>query len=126
MILTLYIYIVCLTVVKELNGDGVGLLGVVVDDIGGGVVLVMDGETGPVGWDRGIESELVAMFVHAEDILDTCLISPRGGASVPSPATSAGMLGIGVDVGGDAIGLDFVFENIGKGTGTVYGVDDRV
>ena len=36
------------------------------------------------------------------------------------------MLSIAVDVGGDGVGFDFVFENVGKGLRAVYGVDEGV
>ena len=36
------------------------------------------------------------------------------------------MLWVAVDVSGDAVGFDFVFEDVGEGVRAVNGVDDGV
>ena len=64
--------------------------------------------------------------MEAEDVFDGGFVGPGGGACVPGPAAAARVLGIGVDVGGDAVGFDLILEDVGEGGGAVDGVDDGV
>ncbi len=120
---------VCLSVVDEVDG-GVGgrALGgaFVADDVHRAAVAEADGEVLPLGGYARVEYQFVAPFVDADDVFDTGFVSPGGGAGVPGPATAAGMLRVAVDVGSDAVGLDFVFEHIGQCLGAVDGVDEGV
>ena len=85
----------------------------VADDVYRVAIAIADGEMRPVGRNTRVEGELVTVEAEAEDVLDTGLVGPRGGTSVPCPAATTRMLWVGVDVGSDAVGLDFVFEHVG-------------
>ena len=92
--------------------------------VGGGVVAVGDGEGVPGGRDVWGDGELVAREVEAEDVFYGDFVGPGGGAGVPCPAAPSGVLRVGVDVGSDAVGFDFVFEGVGEGGGALDGVDE--
>ena len=118
-----------LSVVDKVDG-GVGCRAFggafIVDDIHGTSMAVADGEVLPFGGYTWVEDEFVATFVNTDDVLDTSLVGPRGRTGVPSPSTTAGMLRVAVDVGGYAVGLNLIFEDIGKGLCAMDGVDEGV
>lgn len=121
--------LMCLAVVDKVDdiGRGRGRFGALVaDDVERTAVAVANGELLPLGGYAGIEGELAALFAEAEDVFDASFVGPRGGAGVPCPAATTGMLRIAVDVRCNAEGLHFVFEDIGKRLRAVDGVDEGV
>ena len=98
----------------------------IVDDVDSGTVAIADGELRPVGGDVRGDDERVALERKTKDVLDAGFVGPGGGAGVPRPAATAGVLGIGIDVGGDTEGLDLILEDVGQRLGAVDGVDEGV
>ena len=98
----------------------------VADDVETLAKAVAEGEAVPFGGDAGGEGEGGGLQMEAENFLDASLVGPGGRASVPSPAAAPWVLGVGVDVGCHAVGFHFVFQHIGRGCGSVDGVDDGV
>ena len=116
-VMLVYEYFVGLAVVDKVDGSGLGRTGVAVlvgDEVEGTAVAVADGEGRPVGRHPWVDGEGFAHFVDAEDVLDAGLVSPGCRAGVPCPAAAAGVLRVAVDVGGNAVGLHFVFEHVGQ------------
>lgn len=122
-------YFVGLAVVGKCDGSGFSRLGFAVlvgDDVEGAAIAVAEGEGRPVGGHVRFDGEDVALFAYAEDVLDAGLVGPGGRTGVPGPAAAARVLRVAVDVGGDAVGLHFVFEYVGQRLGAVHRVDERV